>query len=403
MIGEPLRVLVVSAEPPTRDPRRGNGSTLILHDLLVDRPAGWAVTLAGLTDATVDGVPVEVVGGRGRLATRVGALWAGNGAPLLGRTTVRRLVALAREADVTYLHGPETMGLVRHLAPVGPVVVNPIDLLSFHHDRAAGGATSVRDRWAARVKAARMERREAASALADAVILVNVDEAAEWERRHGGTVVGVPNGVPRGPGAWRGEASDTVLFAGTLDYPPNVESACTLALEVLPELRRAVPAARLELVGRRPHPAVAALAGEHVAVLADVPSMAEHYQAAAVAAFPGSLGSGMRNCVTEALVHGCPVVASPHSARNLPPGPHLTVADDDAMADAIATLLTDRSRLREAAAAAAAFGAAQARPADMAARYAEVIEGAAEAATVRGRRGSVSSTRWRRSDRTTPA
>jgi glycosyltransferase involved in cell wall biosynthesis len=222
-----------------------------------------------------------------------------------------------------------------------------------------------------------MERRESAGGLAHAVILVNVEEAAEWRRRHGGTVVGIPNGISRAAGAWHGEGSSTILFAGTLDYPPNVESARTLAVDVLPEVRRAVPAAHLELVGRRPDPRVAALAGEHVAVLADVPSMAVHYQGAAVAAFPGNLGSGMRNCVTEALVHGCPVVASPHSARNLPPGPHLTLADDDAMAGAIAALLTDRARLRDAADAAARFGAEQDGPAEVAARYAEVIEQAA--------------------------
>lgn len=382
-------MLVVSAEPPTRDPRTGNGSTLILHDLLAHRPASWDVVLAGPSPGTLDGVRHEPIGGDGGVGERIRALWAGNGAPLLGRATVARLVGLTEDADVVYLHGPETMGLVRHLAPLVPVVANPIDLLSLHHQRAAEGATTPTARWAARVKAARMERRESASALADAVILVNVEEAAEWRRRHGGTVVGIPNGVARERGAWQGGSSATVLFAGTLDYPPNVESACTLALDVFPAVRRAVPAARLELVGRRPHPRVAALAGPDVAVLADVPSMAVHYQGAALAAFPGALGSGMRNCVTEALAHGCPVVASPHSARNVPPGPHLTVADDDAMAGAIAGLLSDRTRLLEAAAAAASYGATQAAPADMAARYAEVIAAAATGAAGDrgGRRG----------------
>lgn len=371
-------VLVVTDRAPSRHPVAGDGSSLILHDLLAHRPGHWRVTLAGPGLAPIEGVetvdvPVARLGGLGRLRRRL----QGEGAPFRSRAARATYRRLARRADVVYLHGPATFALAPHLRGAAPVVVGAIDLLSALHERNAARATG-RHRLVARLRSARMARLEAGATDASAaVIVVNEHEARAWADRHGGAVTAIPNGFRAVGTPWVGQASSTVLFAGSLVYEPNVASARTLVLDVLPRLLRTRPEARLHLVGRRPPPEVLALAGDHVEVLGDVPDMAPHYAGAALAAFPGDLGTGMRNCVFEALRHGCPVVASSHSARGLPPGPHVLLADDPAaMAAAIAGLLADRDRLVELADAARRFGDSLPGPADVAARYAEVVEGA---------------------------
>jgi glycosyltransferase involved in cell wall biosynthesis len=379
-----LDVLVVTDRTPSRHPVAGDGASLILHDLLVHRPAHWRVSVAGPGLEPVDGattidVPIASDPRIGRLRQRL----QGANAPFRARAARAAYRRAAEQADVVYLHGPATMVLAPHLVGAAPLVVNAIDLLSALHERYAARATSPRDRLEARLRSARMARLEAAATrAATSIIVVSASEAAAWSARHGGVVTAIPNGFREAGLPWGGGASSTILFAGSLAYEPNVESARTLVHEVLPPLRRERPDAHLHLVGRRPAPAVLALAGEHVEVLGDVPDMAPHYAGAALAAFPGDLGTGMRNCVFEALRHGCPVVASSHSARGVPPGPHVVVADDPTtMAATIAGLLADRERLAELGAAARRFGDDLAGPADVAARYAEVIEGAAGSAT----------------------
>lgn len=375
-----LHVLVVTDRAPSRHPVAGDGASLILHDLLAHRPPHWRVTLAGPGLAAVEGtttldVPIAADPRVGRLRRRL----QGENAPFRSRAARAAYRAAAAQADVAYLHGPATMVLAPHLAGAAPVVVNAIDLLSALHERYAQRATGRRERVVARLRSARLARLEAAATrAASAVVVVSAAEAAAWSARHGGVVAAIPNGFREAGPPWRGAGSSTILFAGSLAYEPNVESARTLVHDVLPPLRRRHPEARLHLVGRRPSPAVLALAGDHVEVLGDVPDMAPHYAGAALAAFPGDLGTGMRNCVFEALRHGCPVVASAHSARGVPPGPHVVVADEpEAMAEVIAELLGDPDRLAGLGDAARRFGDSLPGPADVAARYAEVIEQAA--------------------------
>jgi glycosyltransferase involved in cell wall biosynthesis len=395
-------VLVVTDRAPSRHPVAGDGSSLILHDLLEHRPAHWRVTVAGpglapIAGTTTVDVPAANHERIGRLRRRL----QGEGAPFRARAARATYRRLARRADVVYLHGPATLVLAPHLRDGPPVVVNAIDLLSALHQRDAEQVTGRRDRAVARLRSARMARLEAAATRSSAaVIVVSEREARAWAHRHGGVVTAIPNGFREAGVPWVGGASSTILFAGSLDYEPNVDSIRILVDEVLPRLRRMRPDARLHLVGRRPPPAVAALAGDQVEVLADVPDMAPHYAGAALAAFPGELGTGMRNCVSEALRHGCPVVASSHSARGVPPGPHVVLADDPAaMASAIAGLLADRASLVELAEAARRFGDSLPGPAEVAARYAEVIEGARRAGAPTRRRAQRAARSLRRTSR----
>jgi glycosyltransferase involved in cell wall biosynthesis len=94
-----------------------------------------------------------------------------------------------------------------------------------------------------------------------------------------------------------------------------VDSAHVLIEQIAPQVWQSLPETRFVIAGRMPTPAVMALAGERVSVLANVPSVMDVFHSADVAVFPDTHGVGIRNSVSEALSAGVPVVATPAAAR----------------------------------------------------------------------------------------
>jgi polysaccharide biosynthesis protein PslH len=123
-----------------------------------------------------------------------------------------------------------------------------------------------------------------------------------------------------------------IVFTGAMDYWPNVDAVKWFAADMLPELRRRWPAARLHIVGRSPTPAVQALAGEHVHVTGTVPDVRPYLQHAAVVVAPLRLARGVQNKVLEAMAMGRPVVAASTcvEAIDVVAGQHLMAATDAA-------------------------------------------------------------------------
>ena len=143
-----------------------------------------------------------------------------------------------------------------------------------------------------------------------------------------------------------GKDDVTVLFVGNLNHEPNRDSVRFLVLEVLPRLRRRHPDAVLRLVGERTSDFADV---DDVEAAGRVPDVAPFLDAAAVVVAPARLGAGMRVKVLDALVAGKAVVASPLAVEGLAlePGRHAIVADSDAFADAVSSLLSDRTRRAE--------------------------------------------------------
>jgi glycosyltransferase involved in cell wall biosynthesis len=134
----------------------------------------------------------------------------------------------------------------------------------------------------------------------------------------------------------------TLLFTGTLGYPPNAEAALWFAEQVLPRLDGDV---RLRIIGREPPPAVARL-GErpNVAVTGWVEDLRPELAAAAVVVAPLRSGGGTKLKVIEALAAGRPVVTTTVGAEGIDvrDGEHLLIADTpDAFAAAVRRLLED--------------------------------------------------------------
>lgn len=353
-----MRVLAVCESPPTLDAREANGATLISHHLLSRLAPDHQLDLVWFADRTAAPSPevreraarLESFGLRPRLlalaaqpVTRLPlATWRRGASDV-----VAAIARLAEGADVVYLHGLHTFGLLDAVDSTA-VVAHEIDPWSLHWtQRAATRAqpAAMYDRLQA-ARARRLER--TVGARAKALVVVNADDARRLAASTGADVRVLPNGIelPRTePGAPPVERhSRRAVFAGTLDYPPNVAAVRTLVREVWPLVLAAVPDAELVVVGRRPSAEVrdTTAGAPSVSLLADVPDLGIVLRSAAVGVFPGELGGGTRNTVLETLAAGCPVVVSTASRRGIAGGDHLVIADDPpGMAAAIVAFLRD--------------------------------------------------------------
>jgi glycosyltransferase involved in cell wall biosynthesis len=141
----------------------------------------------------------------------------------------------------------------------------------------------------------------------------------------------------------------TVLFAGTLRYPPNAEAARFLVGEVRPELVALVPDVRIRLVGLST-PALSELDDRPgVSIVGQVPDIGVELAGADLVVVPLRFGSGTRLKVLEAFAQRVPVVSTSLGAEGLDAedGVHLLIADTPAaLAAACARLLTDPSLRR---------------------------------------------------------
>jgi glycosyltransferase involved in cell wall biosynthesis len=136
----------------------------------------------------------------------------------------------------------------------------------------------------------------------------------------------------------------TLLFQGTLRYPPNAEAASYLVDQVLPELLALVPDVRIRLVGVS-NPALAALGQRPgVTLVGQVPDIEVELARADLVVVPLRFGSGTRLKVLEAFAQRVPVVSTTLGAEGLgvEDGVHLLIGDTpSSMARACARLLAE--------------------------------------------------------------
>jgi glycosyltransferase involved in cell wall biosynthesis len=130
----------------------------------------------------------------------------------------------------------------------------------------------------------------------------------------------VPNGVDTN--YWqrtsRKRSANSIVFTGSMDYPPNIDAAMYLIEEILPLVQRQFPDVRLQIVGRDP-PARLQRAGQRpgVTVTGFVDDVRPYMEQATVFAAPLRFGAGIQNKVLEALAMEVPVVATPLAADGL--------------------------------------------------------------------------------------
>ncbi|MBY0338173.1 MAG: TIGR03087 family PEP-CTERM/XrtA system glycosyltransferase [Acetobacteraceae bacterium] len=138
-------------------------------------------------------------------------------------------------------------------------------------------------------------------------------------------------------------AAPVLVFTGTMDYRPNMDAVAWFAREVMPLLRGRQPAPEFWIVGANPAPAVLALAAlPGIRVTGPVPDIRPYIAHAAAAVAPLRIARGIQNKVLEAMAMARPVIASPQAFEGVraSPGRDLLVADTaTAMAARIAEVL----------------------------------------------------------------
>jgi GT2 family glycosyltransferase/glycosyltransferase involved in cell wall biosynthesis len=135
-----------------------------------------------------------------------------------------------------------------------------------------------------------------------------------------------------------------LLFLGSYDHAPNIDSVRHLAQDVMPLVRRELDA-RLWLVGSNPPPAVTALHGGDIVVTGYVPDVEELLRQARVFVAPLRYGAGMKGKNGHAMSHGLPIVTSSVGAEGmgLVDGRHALIRDDpDGFATAVVELYTQQ-------------------------------------------------------------
>lgn len=140
-------------------------------------------------------------------------------------------------------------------------------------------------------------------------------------------------------------AAPTLLFVGSMNYPPNADGAIFFCQEVFPLIKQRVPDAKLLIVGQKPGRAVQALASDDVTVTGFVESVLPYYQQASVFIVPLRAGGGSRLKILESMALGRPVVSTTLGCEGIDVtrGDNILIADTpDDLAAQVLCLLNDR-------------------------------------------------------------
>lgn len=199
-----------------------------------------------------------------------------------------------------------------------------------------------------------------------------------------GRVLHVPNPAPS-PRTSTGAPAPRALFVGTMFHAPNRDGAMWLCREVWPLVRREIPDAVVEIVGRA-GPSVHALESrdDGVIVTGEVGAVDPYMDRAGVVLVPLHDGSGTSIKTVQAFAARRPVVATRCGARGIAAPASLMAVADDPAGFAAAVVRRMRSWDREQIERAAAYHARHHTPA----ATARCVAAAVETALAAGHRAS---------------
>jgi sugar transferase (PEP-CTERM/EpsH1 system associated) len=211
-------------------------------------------------------------------------------------------------------------------------------------------------------KVLELERR--AASISQRVLLVSDAEAAscrvllpEFAQR----LVAVPNGVdcsyfdpeigycnPFDP------SRSSIVFAGAMDYAPNVDAATWFSETVFPRIQLKCPQAEFWIVGTNPKTEVRRLGHrKNIRVTGRVPDIRPYLARATCVVAPMRVARGIQNKVLEGMAMAKPVVVTPTALNGLEavPGRDLELAQtsDDFAASVTDLISRDNSALGTAA------------------------------------------------------
>ena len=101
-----------------------------------------------------------------------------------------------------------------------------------------------------------------------------------------------------------------IVFAGNMNYPPNIAAAIFLVEEILPKLLDQFPHLKLLIAGANPSAEVQNLTGENVTVSGWMNDIREAYCESRIFVAPMFIGAGMQNKILEAMSCELPVITT---------------------------------------------------------------------------------------------
>lgn len=150
---------------------------------------------------------------------------------------------------------------------------------------------------------------------ADSVFCVSPKEL-EYFKTISRKAVLVPNGVPD-VAQEHSVRGTSILFTGTLSYPPNEDAVFYFLEEIWPLIRRSRPESEFVIIGRGASKKLRRFKGAGVRVLADVPDITPYFKSAALLVVPLRAGAGTRLKILQAFSFGLPVVSTGMGAEGL--------------------------------------------------------------------------------------
>jgi sugar transferase (PEP-CTERM/EpsH1 system associated) len=126
----------------------------------------------------------------------------------------------------------------------------------------------------------------------------------------------VPNGVDTGH--FRNKhipKKYDILFAGNMNYPPNIAAAIFLVEEILPKLKSQFPNVAVLIAGANPSSEVQNLTNENVTVSGWMNDIRDAYCESRVVVAPMFIGAGMQNKILEAMSSELPVITTTLAAE----------------------------------------------------------------------------------------
>ena len=206
--------------------------------------------------------------------------------------------------------------------------------------------------WLYQLESRRLAQYEADVARScDCSILVTEEEAESLSKRVGDRrVTAVANGVDLSFYSSNGgqsppSNSPCLIFAGAMDYFPNIDAVRYFSSEIFPHIRESLPGVQFLIVGRNPPGTVSELGAQPgISVIGGVPDMRPYLEQAWVSVAPLRIARGIQNKVLEAMAMGIPVVgtSSAFEGMRVKEGDGIRIGDNPSQfASEVLTLLGD--------------------------------------------------------------